>query len=213
MSKGFNIKGKGLIVVISGPSGTGKDTVIGEILKENDDICMSISATTRDPRAYEKDGGNYHFLSEESFKEVVKKGKMLEYARYCGNYYGTLSDFVGQKIESGVDVILKIEVNGARQIRENCPDAVHIFILPPSIKELQERLKSRKTETKESFEQRFGLASQEMALAADYDYIVVNKDRSACARDIWNIICAEKLRTSRIKNRTDHIIKEVLYNG
>ncbi|MDR1467069.1 MAG: guanylate kinase [Oscillospiraceae bacterium] len=209
MSENSGISGDGLIVVVSGPSGTGKDTVIEEILKKNKGICVSVSMTTRNPRTCEKNGKNYHFLSEESFKEKVRMGEMIEHAKYCGNYYGTSLDFVKEKIKNGIDVLLKIEVKGARQIRKNCPDAIHIFILPPSMKELSRRLKNRQTESEKGFEKRIKTASEEIASAKDYDYIVINKDKDVCAKDICSIIYSEKLKTSRVRSKTDVIIREI----
>ena len=146
---------KGILMVVSGPSGCGKGTVLAEIVK-SDNIFCSVSATTRSPRPGETDGINYYFLAKDRFEEMIADGGMLEYASYCGNYYGTPQKPVEDMLEKGCHVILEIEVQGAMKIKDKCPDAVFIFILPPSLKELRRRLEKRGTESAEVIEKRLG---------------------------------------------------------
>ncbi|MDR3179121.1 MAG: guanylate kinase [Oscillospiraceae bacterium] len=208
MAKENDKKHKGMVLVISAPSGTGKDATIEKVLKKSDNIVMSISATTRSPRALEKNGKSYYFLSVFEFKERIKNKEMLEYTKYCGDYYGTLYEPLIENINKGLDVILKIEVDGARQIRNIFKDSVHIFVLPPSLKELSKRLADRGTETQEAINERLGTAIKEMKFAKNYDYAVINKNLDACADEIYKIIQVERLRISRL-NYKEEIVREV----
>ncbi len=199
---------KGMLIVVSGPSGCGKGTVLAEVLK-NEKFFYSVSATTRSPRPGETDGVNYYFLTKEKFEETIACGGMLEYASYCGNYYGTPKKPVEDMLEQGRHVILEIEVQGAMKIKEKCPDALFVFILPPSLKELRRRLGKRGTETEEVIERRLGEAGGEISRARDYDYTVVNGELSEAVNDFLSIVRAEELN---IKN-SEKIIDEVLNNA
>ncbi len=197
---------KGLLVVLSGPSGSGKDTILERLICLAPNIVKSISATTRHSRTGEINGKDYFFISEQDFCNAISDEKLLEYTNYCGNYYGTLKNLVEDLQNNQKDVILKIEVDGAKQIKEKCPDALRIFILPPSMETLKERLSKRGTETAESLEKRLNRARDEIKFSSEYDYIVVNDDVDKCAQNIYSIINAEKFKLHRMKN----IINEVL---
>lgn len=197
---------RGILMVVSGPSGCGKGTVLAEIIK-NDNIFYSVSATTRSPRPGETDGVNYYFLTKEKFEEMIANDGMLEYASYCGNYYGTPKKPVEDMLEKGCHVILEIEVQGAMKIKEKCPDAVFIFILPPSLKELRRRLEKRGTESDEVIEKRLGEAAGEIGHAYKYDYAVVNGELSEAVDDLRAIIRAEELKTCKIKNTIDEVLE------
>lgn len=197
---------KGILMVVSGPSGCGKGTVLAEVLK-SDNIFYSVSATTRSPRPGETDGVNYYFLTKEKFEEMIAGDGMLEYASYCGNYYGTPRKPVEDMLEKGCHVILEIEVQGAMKIREKCPDAVFVFILPPSLKELRRRLEKRGTESEEVIEKRLGEAAGEISQAYKYDYAVVNGELSEAVDDLRSIIRAEELKTAEIKNTIDEVLE------
>lgn len=197
---------KGILMVVSGPSGCGKGTVLAEILK-SDKIFYSVSATTRSPRPGETDGVNYYFLTKEKFEEMIAGSEMLEYASFCGNYYGTPRKPVEDMLEKGCHVILEIEVQGAMKIKEKCPDAVFIFILPPSLKELRRRLEKRGTESEEVIEKRLGEAAGEISQAYKYDYAVINGELSEAVDDLRSIIRAEELKTAEIKNTIDEVLE------
>ena len=199
---------KGILIVVSAPSGCGKGTILAEILKD-ESFYYSVSATTRSPRRGETDGVQYHFISKEQFEKNIKEGKMLEYAQYCDNYYGTVKSDVEEKLSQGMNVILEIEVQGAMQIKNICPDAVFIFIAPPSISELRRRLKKRNTETDKVIEERVAQAADEIKFASDYDYIVVNAELSDAINDFKSVIRAEQLKSVHSEN----IINEVLENA
>ena len=197
---------KGLLVVLSGPSGSGKDTILERLLAIDKNIVKSVSATTRPSRIGEINGKDYFFISEQDFCNAISDEELLEYTNYCGNYYGTLKNLVEDLQNNQKDVILKIEVDGAKQIKEKCPDSLRIFILPPSMETLKDRLSKRGTETAESLEKRLNRARDEIKFSSEYDYIVVNDDVDKCAQNIYSIINAEKFKLHRMKN----IINEVL---
>lgn len=174
---------RGLLIVFSGPSGVGKDTLLTHLLARRPDCTVSVSATTRQPRPGEMDGRDYYFITREKFGELVACGKMLEYAQYSDNCYGTPADEVEHKRSQGYHVILEIEVQGALQVREHCPDAVFIFLMPPSMEALRQRLEKRGTESPEAIAQRIEAAEQEIAQAAGYDYLIVNHTiEESCAQ-------------------------------
>ncbi len=183
---------KGLLLVISGPSGVGKGTVLGALMSENDNIFYSVSATTRSPRDHEIEGVHYYFISKEDFEKRIADGRMLEYAEYCDNYYGTPADAVMNMRLQGKDVLLEIEACGALQVMEKCPDAVSIFILPPSMEELERRLMERGTEPIEVVRQRLEKAKEEIALADRYRYQVVNDIPEEAKNEISQIILENK---------------------
>ena len=198
------MKNKGLLLVVSAPSGCGKGTILGDILKD-DSFYYSISATTRAPREGEQDGVNYHFITKEEFEQRIAQGGMLEYAQYCGNYYGTPKKEVEQMRDAGRDVILEIEVEGAMKVRALCPDAVFLFIAPPSVEELRRRLNKRGTEAAEVIEERVSQASRELSYANRYDYIIVNGELEKAIQDFRTVVRAEKLRTKN-GNKIDEVL-------
>lgn len=179
---------KGKIIIISAPSGTGKGTVISRMFELRDGIELSVSATTRAPREGEIDGVHYHFISREAFEQMIDKKEFLEYAEYAGNYYGTPLPPLLDKTARGIDVVLEIEVQGFRQVKSKVPDAVAVFLAPPSLEELERRLRNRGTETEESINRRLTAAVTELAQKDDFDYIVVNDMVDRAAREIIEII-------------------------
>lgn len=196
----------GLLIVFSGPSGAGKDTILKKLLEVNQNIKLSISATTRSPRTGEQDGVDYHFLTREKFLSLIEKDEVLEHAEYCGNFYGTPSAPIENWMNSGNDVILEIEVQGGAQIKKKRPDCVSIFILPPSVFELEHRLRTRNTEDEETIQKRLHAAREEIKQAKNYDYVVINDTIENAVNSINTIISAEKHRYIR----NDSIIERVL---
>lgn len=199
---------KGKLIVFSAPSGCGKGTMLEEILK-NKNFRTAVSATTRNPREGERDGISYHFLSREDFDKKINAGEFLEHAEYCGNCYGTLKSEVDPYLEQGIDVILEIEVQGAMKIRALRPDALFIFIAPPSVKELRRRLNKRGTESNEVIEERVSKASDEIQLAGNYDYIIVNDALEDAIEDFFAVIRAEKLKGAYSPELINKILNEV----
>lgn len=182
---------EGRLIVLSGPSGAGKGTVIRELMK-NRPVALSVSCTTRAPRSGEKDGRDYYFLTPEEFADRAAKGGFLEHAEVFGNRYGTPRDIVLEKLKNGQDVLLEIDVQGAAQVKKNYPPAVTIFLMPPSEEELYLRLKGRGTETDEQISTRFAAARQEMAQAEHYEHIIVNDDAARAAREIETVLDSRK---------------------
>lgn len=197
---------KGMLIVVSGPSGCGKGTILAEVLK-NDKFFYSISATTRNARPGETDGINYYFLTKEKFESLIQNDGMLEYASYCGNYYGTPKKPVEDMLNQGKHVILEIEVQGAMKIKEKCPDALFIFILPPSLKELRRRLNKRGTESEEVIEKRLSEAAGEIEQAYKYDYAMINGELSVAVDDLLAIIRAEELNTKNSHETIDEVLE------
>lgn len=196
---------QGLLLVLSGPSGCGKGTVLKELLSRDPNLFLSVSATTRNPRPGEKDGVHYFFLSKEEFETEISQDGMLEHACYCENYYGTPKKPVYERCENGQDVILEIEVQGAMQVLKRESQAISVFIMPPSVEELERRLTNRQTEDLQTVQRRLKTAKEEMKLATEYDYIVVNHVVEEAADDLAAIIRAEKSKTHRMVP----IIKEI----
>lgn len=190
-------KRKGSLFIITGPSGAGKGSVLSRVLPSLENVFLSVSATTRNPRPGEEDGVNYYFISRERFDEMVERGELLEHAEYVGNCYGTPEGPVNRRLEDGQDVILEIEVQGALIVKEKRPDAVLVFIVPPSFDILERRLRNRGTEAEEVVEKRLQKARAECAHMDDYDFIVVNDLLDDAVRDLSAIITAERCRSSK----------------
>ena len=193
---------RGSLIVLSGPSGAGKSTVISKVMQSRDDLAFSVSATTRTPRAGEVDGVNYYFVSRQDFLNMVHDDQLLEHAEYVGNLYGTPRKPVEEALSVGTSIILDIEVQGALQVKQHMPEAITIFLVPPSFDELERRLRGRQSESEEKIQRRIEQARREYAVAGQYDYIIVNGDPYTAANELNSIITAEKCKTV---NRTKFI--------
>ena len=200
------MKRKGILIVVSGFSGSGKGTLMKKMLETYDNYALSISMTTRSPREGEVDGREYFFTNKESFEQKISENQLIEYACYCENYYGTPKEYVEKKLAEGMDVILEIEIQGALKVKEQYPDCLLLFITPPSAKELERRLVGRGTETPEVVAKRLARAVEESEGIEAYDYIVINDDLDACAKQIHSIVnnahnapvrCAEFIKEIR----------------
>ena len=200
---------RGLLIVFSGPSGVGKGTVRQEIFSSPDHkFEYSVSMTTRAQRPGEVDGKDYFFRSRDEFEELIRNGQMLEYAEYVGNYYGTPLTYVNETLDKGIDVFLEIEVQGALQVKKKVPDAVFIFLTPPDLNELQERLIGRGTDSEEVIAQRIERAREEIALMSEYDYAIVNDEVPLAAERVKRVIEAEHFRVDRVIGRYRNMISE-----
>ena len=193
---------KGNLIVFSGPSGSGKGTILKEYLDSNNgkNAAISVSATTRAPRPGEIHGVNYFFLSKQEFEETIQNDGFLEYAKFCDNYYGTLKSEVQKKLEQGIDVILEIEVQGAMNIKRQIPDAVMIFVIPPSFKELRQRLVNRGTETEDVIDKRIGTALKEVEYINEYTYVIINDKLDEAVSEFDAILKSEKLKVNKNTN-------------
>lgn len=199
---------KGQLYILSGPSGSGKDTVLQEFFKIIPDVKFSISCVTRPMREGETQDGKYHFISREQFVSMIENDELLEYNEYVGNFYGTPKAPVNDCVSAGEDMILEIDINGAKKVKEKVPEAVSIFIMPPSFSELRRRLSSRGTDSAEVIERRLNTALREIQYAHSYDYIVVNDNVSVAAQDIAHIILSQRLKHQRQKQIIDEVLEK-----
>ena len=196
---------QGLLIVISGPSGTGKGTVCKELLKQHPEISYSVSATTRQPRTGEVHGINYWFTEKAEFERMIQDEDLLEWAEVYGNYYGTPVKKVREMLDAGQDVLLEIDTQGAMKVKERFPDGLYIFIIPPSLVELERRIRGRGTETEESICRRLHAASEEIRIGLNYDYVVENDVVEVAAKKIAAIVVAEKCAIERNRDRLQKI--------
>jgi len=195
-----------VLIVVAGPSGVGKGTVCAKVFDSLEDLKFSVSATTRKPREGEVDGVNYFFVSQTHFDDMIKKDEFLEYADVFDNKYGTPKEYVFKELKSGKDVLLELDIQGAMMVMESCKDAVFIFILPPDIKELNQRLTNRGTESQEQLELRINKAKVEIGYAEKFDYIVVNEKVELAAEQVKSIITSEKCK----RERNQEFIRELI---
>ena len=196
---------KGRLIVISGPSGAGKSTVVFKAIEGRDDMCFSTSVTSRKPRPGEVDGREYFFIDRERFLEMIENDELLEHAEYVGNFYGTPRRFVEDKLAAGVNVFLDIEVQGARQVSRRMPEAIKIFLIPPTLEELRKRLIKRGTDSPEVIEGRLERAREEYAEADFYDYIIINDKVENAAEELHAILLAERCRFSERRCKLEEV--------
>lgn len=193
------MKRKGILIVVSGFSGAGKGTLMKELLKRYDNYALSVSMTTRAPREGEVDGESYFFVDKETFERTIAEDGLIEYASYCGNYYGTPRKYVEKCLQDGRDVILEIEIQGALKVKEKFPEALLLFVMPPSAAELKRRLEGRGTESPEVIRERLVRASEEAEGIENYEYLIINDDLDECVREMNDIINAA--RRNPVRNR------------
>jgi len=203
-------RNKGDIFVISAPSGTGKTTLIRILMSRFPEMVFSVSCTTRPPRPGELHGRDYFFITETEFKNMVEHGEMLEWAKVHGHYYGTPLPFIKEKLAAGKDIILDIDVQGARQVKEKLPEAILIFIIPPSLKELKKRLLKRSTESLEIIAKRLKVAQKEIEMAKEFDFIVVNTEIKTALKELEGIIFATKAKTIKRWHLAEKLLEEML---
>lgn len=200
---------KGILIVVSGFAGSGKGTLMKELLNQYDNYALSISATTRKPRGQEVNGKEYFFKSVEEFEKMIAQEELIEYANYVGNYYGTPKAYVEEQLNSGKDVILEIEIQGALKVKEKFPNTLLLFVTPPSAEILKARLVGRGTETMDVVEMRMRRAAEEAEGLASYDYILINDELQTCVEQMHNIIQSEHFRTSRNHDFMNQIKEEL----
>ena len=193
------MKRKGILIVVSGFSGAGKGTLMKELLKRYDNYALSVSMTTRAPREGEVDGESYFFVDKETFEKTIAEDGLIEYASYCGNYYGTPREYVEKCLQDGRDVILEIEIQGALKVKEKFPETLLLFVMPPSAAELKRRLEGRGTESPEVIRERLVRASEEAEGIENYEYLIINDDLDECVREMNDIINAA--RRNPVRNR------------
>ena len=196
---------KGILTVISGFSGAGKGTIVKELLRRYDEYVLSVSMTTRSPRPGERDGVDYFFTDTERFEEAIRQDGLVEYAQYCGNYYGTPRDYVERQLREGRNVILEIEIQGALKVREKFPESLRLFLTPPNAGELKRRLEERGTEDAEAIARRLARAAEESEGVEAYDYIVVNDNLEECVEEVHRLVGASR----RAPVRSGRFIKEI----
>jgi guanylate kinase len=205
---------RGIVLVISGPSGSGKGSILSKIKEEDKKIVYSVSATTRLPRENEIDGLHYHFKTIEQFEKLIKNGEFIEWVSFCGNYYGTPLRQIKDSIDEGKDILLELEVEGAKKIKENIPESVLVFVMPPSYDELKSRISNRGTESKDSLKMRMESALNEIRVAKDYDYVIINDEIEEATKSLNALLLAEKLKVKRNVIFMNSILSEGLnYEG
>ena len=205
----MKMRRKGILIVVSGFSGVGKGTLMKQLVHSYDNYALSVSMTTRQPRPGESDGKEYFFVSREVFEKTIAENGLIEYANYCGNYYGTPKEYVEKQLEKGKDVILEIEIQGALKVREQFPTALLLFVMPPSAQELKKRLEGRGTETKEVIDKRLKRATEEAEGIENYDFIVINDKLEECVKEMHGMILAAHETPDRNQEFIDNMRKEL----
>ncbi len=205
----MKMRRKGILIVVSGFSGVGKGTLMKQLVHSYDNYALSVSMTTRQPRPGESDGKEYFFVSREVFEKTIAENGLIEYANYCGNYYGTPKEYVEKQLEKGKDVILEIEIQGALKVREQFPTALLLFVMPPSAQELKKRLEGRGTETEEVIDKRLKRATEEAEGIENYDFIVINDKLEECVKEMHGLILAAHETPDRNQEFIDNMRKEL----